>query len=142
MRGCLRVRQPYPYTLKVDTLSLHHDSAWVNIRHYKNGNLIEEGTAFLRPDTYSVSRRWVGKRTMYVERVIRHGQTNEYLCDSQRAVTHYDMGIKRETSYYDCTGAFIPRLQTNDLTIGPCGIVTGEFLFSRESFQKRRKRKK
>lgn len=123
---------------KVDTLQQLESGILAHVKTYQQGQLTEEMTAYLYPDTLTVPRfrllRNLLTTTVYVDRIIRHGETKEYSPDGKVAVSVYANGNIKSRTYYNESGEEISGKEYwgNRIVIGPCGEIIEEYLIHGE----------
>lgn len=99
-------------SIKIDTLSIIQDSTLVKISIWKNDKIIENINAFIFLDSIEVSRFMIAKnlfkKKIEVLRVVRHGETIEYLQDGNQIKFEFIYGKiktieKFQPSYKYCS---------------------------------------
>ena len=122
------------YSVKIDTLFVKSDSLLAKIFTYNNDILVKEEIAFLFHDSIRISRfrfaRNIFKKTIYVDRILKHGKNIEYTSDLKKKITEFNYGVPFSTLYYDKNNNEISKEQffRDKLKIGPCGLVAEEYL--------------
>ncbi len=122
------------YSVKIDTLSVKSDSVLSKIFTYNDEILIKETTAFLFLDSIQTSRfrlaRNLFKKTVYVDRVLKHGKNAEYTEDNNKKITEFKYGTAISSFYYNKNNDEISKEKfiVDKIQIGQCGEVTEEYL--------------
>ena len=122
------------YRLQIDTLTKKGDSTLAKIMAFHNDTLVEEKTAYLFPDSIKIARfRLTGnlfKKTIYVDRLIKHGKTIQYSKDEKKKIDEYKYDKIISTLYYDKSNKEISKdkFVGDNIRIGPCGTITGEYI--------------
>jgi len=124
-------KQAISYRVQIDSIGQSHDSTLYKILSFENDILTRETMAFLFPDSLITPRHILrGKfftRKTYCKRVMKHGETIEYLSEGRKRITNYSYGNLTSTKYLDVSEKEIS--PPKDIYLfGPCGTVTGEYL--------------
>jgi hypothetical protein len=124
-------KQSISYRVQIDSIGQSHDSTLYKILDFENDEVKRETMAFLFPDSFVTPRhRLTGKlftKTSYCKRVLKHGETIEYLSEGRKKITNYSYGNLILTKYLDKNEMEISQPQDIDY-VAPCGIVTGEYI--------------
>ncbi len=129
-----------------DTLEVADEYTFVHYKTFDEGTLIEESQAYLFPITRKLPRyRWlVGllKTKIHMDSVVRHGETRRIEKNGDYSVMNYNYGQKLDSNYFDFAGdpLSIDEFNTRHLKLGPCGIITGEYIIHPKKKGKRNKK--
>jgi hypothetical protein len=86
------------YSVKIDTLFVKSDSLLAKIFTYNNDILVKEEIAFLFHDSIRISRfrfaRNIFKKTIYVDRILKHGKNIEYTSDLKKKITEFNYTVQ------------------------------------------------
>ncbi len=96
-----------------DTLEVYENSVLVDFVTYSDSNIIEQGQAFLYPDSLEIRKsKWLPrffKTTVPVDSMVLHGIVKSQWKEGKYRIGEYNKGEKLGMTYFDSEGTEISR---------------------------------